>query len=602
MTVDVRVHGARGDSREVTDAVVWSGSNHLWSLSAAFSADDVGRTVEVMGAGPPGAIHTTIAAVLDPTRVRMQFPPMITASGQALVWRRGLLADVVLQDGLLFLRATVPAWTTGDARRTLDLHLPHGVLRATIADVVTPWFVRLVEVLDLPSRLAVSWDKVVFDAEFRAGQPEVTSASAGFHPEVDRFGAAIHGARPAPLVARIEAAAQKFARLSVPAAHSVTGAACFIGSNDSAAFRAALDKDRAVMVPPGTYLLDGDLTLPEGAQLVGRSPLVRPRLRRIGGRVLFDLRGAHNVSLERLQLDGGYVLSAQSTVIDGREHPETQRPTRGLSISHCRFTHDGVQALPSDPRCTAVGQGPNLCALQLRHAEEVTLADNEIQGLQLDLTSGGGARSVTVVRNVLRDCIATPILAQVSGALPLEDLVIADNEIRGDLTVGLAVGGVPDLVPPRFAAVRRVSVRGNRIDGASQGMVGVGFGSSEDWVIEGNTVTASRGTVGISLLSSPQSPFVNLTVRGNRLAGRFERAALELRGERYEGVWITRNEVALTGPFAVRVGQDGAMMGYSGVVIADNVIRSAPPGIAVGSGSLSGAIREQSNKLEGPPS
>ena len=81
---------------------------------------------------------------------------------------------------MLFLRATVPAWVPGDVRRTLDLHLPQGVLRVTIADVVMPFLVRLVEAPDLPARLAVSWDKVVFDATFKAGSWQIVGGTGAY--------------------------------------------------------------------------------------------------------------------------------------------------------------------------------------------------------------------------------------------------------------------------------------------------------------------------------------------------------------------------------------------------------------------------------------
>lgn len=600
MTVDVRLHGARGDARQIDDAVMWAGSNHLWSLSAAFSEQDVGRTVEVAGAGQPAAMQTQIASVLASDRVRLLFPAPLSGTSKAFLWRRGLLAEVVHQDNLVFLRAEMPAWTPQDAGRSIDLHLPSGVTRATVSDVVTPWFVRVTDAPELPPRLAVSWDKLVKDAVVRAGQPELSSASAGFHPDIDRFFALLDGVRPSPLVAKIEAVSQKFAKLSQLASSSVTGAACFIGSDDSAAFRSALAPDRPVLVPPGLYLVDGDIVVPDGASIIGRSPRVRPRIRRIRGTSLLDLRGVQKVSVERLHLDGGYTSAARSLILDGRAHPETRRMVRSLTISHCRFVRDPIESSTADRRITALGLDPERCALALCDAEEVVFADNEVDGLMVDLTSSGGARKITAARNHLKSSTPVAIRALTSGANAIEDLVIAENQIQGAAD-GIRVGGDPAATPPRSAAVRRVSVRSNRIEDVERAIVGVGFGSNEDWVVENNTLLAERGQSGISFAAGARSPFVNLTVRGNRVGGRFQRAAVELTGQRFDGVWVTRNEIAVTGEIGIQIGQSGAMDGYTGVVVADNLVRSRPPGVSVGEGARPGAIRAQSNKLEGPP-
>ena len=63
-------YGAVGDTRIVSDAIMTASSATLTSATAAFVAGDVGKFIEVLGAGTAGAtLHTTISSVTNGTTV-----------------------------------------------------------------------------------------------------------------------------------------------------------------------------------------------------------------------------------------------------------------------------------------------------------------------------------------------------------------------------------------------------------------------------------------------------------------------------------------------------------------------------------------------------
>lgn len=79
----IQVAGAY--SRSVADAAITSGAAVLTSATAAFTADDLGRTVAIAGAGVAGAtLTTTIAVVTNATTVTVAANASTTVSGAAL--------------------------------------------------------------------------------------------------------------------------------------------------------------------------------------------------------------------------------------------------------------------------------------------------------------------------------------------------------------------------------------------------------------------------------------------------------------------------------------------------------------------------------------
>lgn len=77
--LSIRMFGARGDGRLITDGAVASGSTTFTSASSLFTGDSAtarpdrtGHTIQIVGAGPGGTtLRTTIAAVVDDTTVTL---------------------------------------------------------------------------------------------------------------------------------------------------------------------------------------------------------------------------------------------------------------------------------------------------------------------------------------------------------------------------------------------------------------------------------------------------------------------------------------------------------------------------------------------------
>jgi hypothetical protein len=88
---DVRDYGAHPDGHIVDDGVVVAGSTALTSASAAFTAGDIGKPVDVLGAGPSingrnDQLRTTIAAVQDTHTAILATPAQVNISNAHVSW------------------------------------------------------------------------------------------------------------------------------------------------------------------------------------------------------------------------------------------------------------------------------------------------------------------------------------------------------------------------------------------------------------------------------------------------------------------------------------------------------------------------------------
>jgi hypothetical protein len=79
---NVKDYGAKGDLRTVTDGAIPSGSSTLTSATAAFTTSDVGKEVEVAGAGVAGVtLYTTISSLVSTTQIHVALSASTTVSG-----------------------------------------------------------------------------------------------------------------------------------------------------------------------------------------------------------------------------------------------------------------------------------------------------------------------------------------------------------------------------------------------------------------------------------------------------------------------------------------------------------------------------------------
>lgn len=82
--VSVDAFGALGDGIELYDGAITSSDATFTSTTANFASDDVGKIIEINGAGSGGAVHiTTIASVTNSTTVELTDNALTTVSGDA---------------------------------------------------------------------------------------------------------------------------------------------------------------------------------------------------------------------------------------------------------------------------------------------------------------------------------------------------------------------------------------------------------------------------------------------------------------------------------------------------------------------------------------
>lgn len=82
-------YGAKGDLKYVVDAGTTNASKVLTSATAAFTAADVGKTINIRGAGlaeNKGMLTTTIAAVTNGTTIELAVASSATAAGKVAIW------------------------------------------------------------------------------------------------------------------------------------------------------------------------------------------------------------------------------------------------------------------------------------------------------------------------------------------------------------------------------------------------------------------------------------------------------------------------------------------------------------------------------------
>lgn len=81
-TFSVLTYGAKGDLRTVTDGSISISTTALSSLTGAFTSADVGKQIQISGAGTAGAtLYTTISAYVSSTAVTIATPAITGVSG-----------------------------------------------------------------------------------------------------------------------------------------------------------------------------------------------------------------------------------------------------------------------------------------------------------------------------------------------------------------------------------------------------------------------------------------------------------------------------------------------------------------------------------------
>jgi hypothetical protein len=86
-TSNVKVWGARGDTKVISDGGVASGSTILASLSYEFVPADQGKTILVIGAGPSGSnLVTSISSVIDPAHITLAAAADVAVESATVYW------------------------------------------------------------------------------------------------------------------------------------------------------------------------------------------------------------------------------------------------------------------------------------------------------------------------------------------------------------------------------------------------------------------------------------------------------------------------------------------------------------------------------------
>lgn len=84
---NVKAYGAKGDTQSKGDGAINSGSNLLNSATANFTASDIGKTVEIPGAGAAGAVLvTTITGRNSATQVSVGVIATTTVNNKRIWW------------------------------------------------------------------------------------------------------------------------------------------------------------------------------------------------------------------------------------------------------------------------------------------------------------------------------------------------------------------------------------------------------------------------------------------------------------------------------------------------------------------------------------
>jgi hypothetical protein len=107
-------HGAVFDAKRVTDGSIASGTSVLTSPSAGFTTSDIGKSVQVTGAGTSGApLVTTIEGYTSATQVTLAAPAATTVLASRTV------ADGAITIGTRVLTSATANFTAGDIGKTI---------------------------------------------------------------------------------------------------------------------------------------------------------------------------------------------------------------------------------------------------------------------------------------------------------------------------------------------------------------------------------------------------------------------------------------------------------------------------------------------------
>lgn len=113
---NVKSYGAKGDTKAVEDGGITSGTNLLNSATATFVTDDIGKTVEIPGAGAAGVVLvTTITGRNSATQVTVAVNATTTVSSKRIWWGT---------DDTAAIQATTNACF---AAKSKDVYFPIGV-------------------------------------------------------------------------------------------------------------------------------------------------------------------------------------------------------------------------------------------------------------------------------------------------------------------------------------------------------------------------------------------------------------------------------------------------------------------------------------------
>jgi uncharacterized secreted repeat protein (TIGR03808 family) len=367
--------------------------------------------------------------------------------------------------------------------------------------------------------------------------------------------------------------------------------------DQSAALQRAIDqaaRARAPLaLPPGTYRA-GNLTLPDGAQLVGTRGATR--LVFSGGPSLLSAQGADHVGIAGLVLDGGKRPLPERR---GLVHCESGR---GLKIIDCEIVAAGghgllLSAMAGEILDTTIAQAADVALLSY-DARGLTIARNEItdagnNGIQILRQAEGRDGTIVVDNRVERIDNRAGGSGQYGNAINAHragNVIVRGNQIRGCA----------------FSAVRGNSASDIEILGNSVSEVGevalYSEFSFEGAVIAHNTVDGA--TTGISIANFNDGGRLAV-VQGNIIRNLTRRRSDIPEEESGYGIYVEA-DTAVSGNVVENAANAGFVLGWGpylrDVAVTGNVVRRAAIGVAVsvvpGAGSaliadnlISGATR-----------
>lgn len=117
--LDVTLFGAYGDGTGLTDAVTTALSPIVTSASASWTSSDIGKIIEIVGAGPAGAVlSTTILSINNPNSINLSVNADTSVNPATLVY--GHDDTTAIQNAIEATKLIV----AGTAREQLPIYIP----------------------------------------------------------------------------------------------------------------------------------------------------------------------------------------------------------------------------------------------------------------------------------------------------------------------------------------------------------------------------------------------------------------------------------------------------------------------------------------------